>query len=127
MAFILSTLIMFLPCRYQNAIETVVTILFLVLYSIVINLERADVPSTLEWVLYTCVLAYVIDDIRDVGVTIVQSHSKNTDRSLTNMILDLQFRNISLLQFLGMDKYFDTFGVHWFVLFAYGGNDGNRR
>lgn len=118
---------MFLPCRYQNAIETVVTILFLVLYSIVINLERADVPSTLEWVLYTCVLAYVIDDIRDVGVTIVQSHSKNTDRSLTNMILDLQFRNISLLQFLGMDKYFDTFGVHWFVLFAYGGNDGNRR
>jgi hypothetical protein len=67
---ILLTHIWFLLCRYQNAIETVVTILFLVLYSIVINSRRADVPSVLEWVLYTFVLAYVIDDIRDVSVAI---------------------------------------------------------
>ncbi|CAO3679507.1 unnamed protein product [Umbelopsis ramanniana] len=52
--------------KYQNAIETVVTILFLVLYTIVINSRRADVPYALEWVLYTFVLAYVIDDIRDI-------------------------------------------------------------
>ncbi|KAI9284151.1 hypothetical protein BC943DRAFT_85520 [Umbelopsis sp. AD052] len=52
--------------KYQNAIETVVTILFLILYSIVINSRRADVPSVLEWVLYSFVLAYVMDDIRDI-------------------------------------------------------------
>lgn len=48
-------------------------------------------------------------------------------RSLTNPLLDLQLGNFSLLQLLGMDKYLDTFGVHWFVLSAYGRNDGNRR
>lgn len=43
------------------------TILFLVLYTIVINGGRTDSPSVLEWVLYTFVLAYVLDDIRDVS------------------------------------------------------------
>ncbi|KAH8551939.1 hypothetical protein BGW37DRAFT_318020 [Umbelopsis sp. PMI_123] len=55
----------FVP-KYQNAIETVVTILFLVLYTIVINSRRVDQPSVLEWVLYAFALAYVLDDIRDI-------------------------------------------------------------
>lgn len=61
----ISTLSTFL--RYSNAIETVITILFLVLYTIVINAGRADTPEPLEWVLYTFVLAYVLDDLRDVS------------------------------------------------------------
>ncbi|GAB5590363.1 Calcium channel yvc1 [Umbelopsis nana] len=52
--------------KYSNAIETIMTILFLVLYTIVINSGRTDSPSVLEWVLYTFVLAYVLDDIRDI-------------------------------------------------------------
>jgi hypothetical protein len=53
--------------RYANAIETFITILFLVLYTVVINDERSHVPTVLEWVMYIFVLGDVLDDIRDVS------------------------------------------------------------
>ncbi|KAM3583570.1 Calcium channel yvc1, variant 2 [Umbelopsis sp. WA50703] len=52
--------------KYANAIETFITILFLVLYTVVINDERSHVPTVLEWVMYIFVLGDVLDDIRDI-------------------------------------------------------------
>ncbi|KAG2171336.1 hypothetical protein INT43_002958 [Umbelopsis isabellina] len=52
--------------KYANAIETFITILFLVLYTIVINDGRSHVPTVLEWVMYLFVLGDVLDDIRDI-------------------------------------------------------------
>lgn len=52
--------------KYANAIETFFTILFLVLYTIVINDGRSHTPTMLEWVMYLFVLGDVLDDIRDI-------------------------------------------------------------
>lgn len=57
---------LFFGVRYQNNIKITMFVLFLIMYSIVVN-NRTDLPTVVEWGVYVFVCGYIFEEFRLVS------------------------------------------------------------
>lgn len=52
--------------RYKNVLNIILSVIFLILYTIVVNNAQTDSPDWLEWLMYFWVAGYVLDELQQV-------------------------------------------------------------